>query len=163
MAWALLIVRLFSAYILNSCLVFLPYLFTFTWDGLDVVKAAQLIALLSVIFVCAVFIAFPHLALRSIDFPRDEKSAGSNAGDQLQVVGVSLVGLFLFLNSAKALIIAITSYFGFELSNPGAPRLTKFLFDLFPQCISDVVMLLIGLLLMTGPGSVSRLLIRMRR
>ena len=55
MAWALLIVRLFSAYILNSCLVFLPYLFTFTWDELDTVKAAQLIALLSVIFVCAVF------------------------------------------------------------------------------------------------------------
>lgn len=163
MAWALLIVRLFSAYIFNSCLVFLPYLFTFTWDGLDAAKAAQLIALLSVIFVCAMLIVFPHLALRSIDFSSGEKSAGSNTGDQLQVVGVSLVGLFLCLNSAKALIIAITSYVAFERSNPGTPILTKFLFDLFPQGTSDILMLLIGLLLMTGPGSVARLLIRMRR
>ena len=163
MPFALLLVRLFFVYILYHLSFFLPFAMSSVGQaGANWSQIAFLIVMLGVIGVCATGILFPKLALFGIDFQDTDRATNQKLVEQIQIVGVSLLGLYFVLVSVRELAAWANTYLILGTTAGTADAFAQWLDRELPEILSVALMLGIGVLLMTGPGAVSRFLSYLR-
>lgn len=159
MAFALLLVRLFFVYIVYQLSFFLPFAMSSGGQaGSDISQVAFRIILLFVLGFCVACILFPKLALFRIEFPDRSGQGEGELVEQIQVVGVSLLGLYLVLLFLRDLFTWANTYLVLGQTAGTADAFAQWLGRELPQILSGSLMLVIGILLMVGPGAVSRFL-----
>lgn len=163
MPFALLLVRLFFVYILYHLSFFLPFAISSSGQaGSEISQVAFLIILAVVLGFCVTGILFPKLALFRIEFQDSGGTGDRNLVEQIQIVGISLLGLYFVLISARELLTWANTILILGRTMGTADAFAEWFERELPQILSAAVMLVIGILLMVGPGAVSRLLTFLR-
>lgn len=163
MAFLLLLVRLFSVYILYHSLVLIPYaISSVARSGGEFIQIAFLAIIVILFGCCLTCILFPKLALYRIDRPEERYADLTENVQCLQTVGVSLFGFFLLFTALREIVFSFNAYIVFLETRTEQMDASFWLSYQVRELVSNLLTLIVGILLMVGSGGVARFFIFLR-
>lgn len=163
MPYALLLVRLSSAYVLVGILPTFPYALSFGYGGQAGLAGAISSTLLVAAFLfCLLLVLVPRIFVAGLGFETADAKAAP-VSERIETVGVSLLGLIVFLVGMKAIVLWTVTWLTFTFGDMRHLAANDWASEQWPNLVGNLLVALVGILLMVGPGKIAGLLRALRR
>ncbi|WP_306030596.1 hypothetical protein [Stappia sp. MMSF_3263] len=163
MPYALLLVRLFAAYALVVFLPSLPHALSLSYGaGTGLAGAISSTLLVAAFLFCLLLVLVPRIFVAGLGFETADAKAAP-ISERVETVGVSLLGLFVFLVGMKAIVLWTVAWLTFTFGDMRHLAANDWVLEQLPGLVASLIVVLVGILLMVGPGKVAGMLRAIRR
>lgn len=163
MPFALLLVRFFAAYVFVSLIGVVPQGLGLGYGGgAGLAGLVSSTLILVVLLFSIVLMLYPRNFLLGLGFGGSDADGKPGLADGFEVVCVALLGLYLLVISMRDVVVWAVSYLSLQTQATYRNAATDWVAQQWPGLVGSILVALVGVLLILGPGKVAGMLRALR-